>query len=339
MTQRVAQTDPILATELTLASCDAWLSVLFAKVSAMVLPTDVATETTLALIKAKTDNIPPLGQALASASVPVILPSATITTLTPPAAITNFANETGGNLAAIKAKTDNLPPLGQALAAASVPVILPAATITTLTPPAALTNYANETGGNLASIKGKTDNLDILLSALRDAIVKTGSTSKTLADICTLLAGGLPASLASGKLDAAATLAAETTKVIGTVNQGTSPWTVLDTHGKTIKFKSGTAASSGDNTILSAVSSKSLTVFACKVVAVTTTALTAKWTDGASGTEMWSHLIQTPANVVGGDNLAVTPPGYLFQGSSNTALILNLSSAISVRYTLSYWEN
>jgi len=55
---------------------------------------DFATQTTLALIKAKTDNIPALGQALAAASVPVILPTATITTLTPPAAITGFATET-----------------------------------------------------------------------------------------------------------------------------------------------------------------------------------------------------------------------------------------------------
>lgn len=37
--------------------------------------------------------LPPLGQALAAASLPVILPSATITTLTPPAAITGFATE------------------------------------------------------------------------------------------------------------------------------------------------------------------------------------------------------------------------------------------------------
>lgn len=42
--------------------------------------------------------------------------------------------------------------LGQQLAAASVPVVLTAAQLTTLTPPAAITNYANETGGNLAQI-------------------------------------------------------------------------------------------------------------------------------------------------------------------------------------------
>jgi hypothetical protein len=60
-----------------------------------------------------------------------------------------FAKETGGNLATI---ATNTPPLGQALAAASVPVILPAATITALTPPASITNYSQETGGNLATI-------------------------------------------------------------------------------------------------------------------------------------------------------------------------------------------
>lgn len=43
--------------------------------------------------------LPPLGQAVAASSLPVILPSATITTLTPPAAITGFALDatlTGG---------------------------------------------------------------------------------------------------------------------------------------------------------------------------------------------------------------------------------------------------
>lgn len=118
----------------------------------------------LAAIKAKTDNIPALGQALAEASVPVILPAATVTTLTPPAAITGFALETGGNIAAIKAKTDNIPALGQALAAASVPVILPSDTITTLTPPAAITGFALETGGNLAAAATSLGVLDNAIS-------------------------------------------------------------------------------------------------------------------------------------------------------------------------------
>ena len=115
-------------------------------VSSSALPTDAATSakqdtgnTSVASIDTKT---PALGQALAAASVPVILPSATITTLTPPAAITNFANETGGNLASVKTNTDKIPAQGQALAAASMPVVLTAAQITTLTPPAAITGYS-----------------------------------------------------------------------------------------------------------------------------------------------------------------------------------------------------
>ncbi len=89
-----------------------------------------------------------IGTQTAAASVPVALPSATITTLTPPAAITNFALETGGNLASIKADTDKIPSLGQALAAASVPVVLTAAQLTTLTPLTSVT-ATQATGTNL----------------------------------------------------------------------------------------------------------------------------------------------------------------------------------------------
>lgn len=113
---------------------------------------------------------------------------------------------------------------------------------------------------------------------------------------------------------------------------------MIVTHGKTLKPKSGTVSSSGNNTILAAVTGKKITVYAVKLVAVTTTALTAIWQDGAGGTEIWRDFIQTPANVSGGANLAVTPPGFLFQGSANTLLNLNLSSAVSVHYAISYWE-
>lgn len=68
------------------------------------LPTGAATETTLGGVKTGTDRIPAQGQALAANSTPVVLTAAQVTTLTPPAAITNFANETGGNLASLVAK-------------------------------------------------------------------------------------------------------------------------------------------------------------------------------------------------------------------------------------------
>lgn len=85
-----------------------------------------------------------------------------------------LALESGGNLASIKAKTDNIPAQGQALAAASLPVVLPAAQVTTLTPPAAITNFANETGGNLAA--SKTDLDTIAATALAQASTTSGQT-------------------------------------------------------------------------------------------------------------------------------------------------------------------
>jgi hypothetical protein len=90
------------------------------------LPANAAQETggNLAAIKSDTDKIPSQGQALAAASMPVVLTAIQQAALTPPAAITNYANEAGGNLAAIKADTDKIPSQGQAAMAASTPVVI-----------------------------------------------------------------------------------------------------------------------------------------------------------------------------------------------------------------------
>ncbi len=116
-----------------------------------------------------------------------------------PSGLATSANQVTelASLASIDGKT---PALGQALAAGSVPVVLTASQLTTLTPPAAITGFATsakqDTGNtSLASIDGK------ITACNTGAVV-----------------------VASGAITA--TLAAETTKVIGTVNQGTSPWVV-----------------------------------------------------------------------------------------------------------------
>jgi hypothetical protein len=157
----------------------------------------------------------------------------------------NLANETGGNLAAIAADTvdieasvANIPAQGRALAAASMPVVMPAADITTLTPPPAITGFALE-AGHLATIdtstaallvdtndiETNTANLDTLLSTrLADATFTTRINTQGQKT----MAASTPVVLASDQasIPVAATLNAETTKVIGTVNQGTSPWVV-----------------------------------------------------------------------------------------------------------------
>lgn len=130
----------------------------------------------------------PLGQALAAASVPVILPAATVTTLTPPAAITNFANETGGNLAAIKADVDKIPSQGQALAGASMPVVLTAAQITTLTPPSSVT-VTQGTGTNLHAVLDASSAVighvinDASAAVIGHVIADTGSTTAVTGNV------------------------------------------------------------------------------------------------------------------------------------------------------------
>lgn len=117
---------------------------------------------------------PALGQALAAASVPVVLTAAQITTLTPPAAIAGFALE-AGHLAAIDTATARIPAQGQALAAASTPVVLTAAQMTTLTPPAAITGFALE--ATLGSVKTAVELIDNAISGAGFNTTQFGGTN------------------------------------------------------------------------------------------------------------------------------------------------------------------
>lgn len=101
----------------------------------------------------------------------------------------------------------------------------------------------------------------------------------------------------------------------------------------------GQESSSGNNTMVAAPGAgKKITVYALYVAAVYDAAkLTILIQDGASGTTKWRNIIQTPADVVGGANLAVAPPGFLFQLSANTLLNMNLSAAVAVDWSVAYW--
>jgi len=71
-----------------------------------------------------------------------------------------------------------LPALGQALAAASVPVVLPAAQITTLTPPAAITGFATSTKQD--TLIGHVDGVETLLGTIdADTSTLAGAVSGT----------------------------------------------------------------------------------------------------------------------------------------------------------------
>lgn len=141
---------------------------------------DGSLESTQLLVKAKTDN---LDVALSTR----LKPSDTLTKVATVDTITNVVsvNDNGGSLTVdavslplpTGASTSSLqttgntslsnidtktPALGQALSASSVPVVLPAVQLITLTPPAAITGFSLET--TQALVKAKTDNIDVLLS-------------------------------------------------------------------------------------------------------------------------------------------------------------------------------
>lgn len=162
---------------------------------------------------------PALGQALAALSRPVVLTAAQITTLTPPAAIAGYALE-AGHLAAIDTATAKIPSQGQALAAASTPVVLTAIQVAAITPPAAITGYALEsTQGSGNTLTGAVTETapatDTASSGLNGRLQRI---AQRISSLITALGSPFQAGGSIGNTSFGATLAAETTKVIGTVN-------------------------------------------------------------------------------------------------------------------------
>ncbi len=106
----------------------------------------------------------------------------------------------------------------------------------------------------------------------------------------------------------------------------------------TLKSVSGVVSSSGDNTIISAVSGKKLTVYSLILSTTTTTETLCKFTDGAGGTELFRVDLQASSGTISGVSKTLSPPAYIFQGSAGNALVLNLGAAQSIHYSISYWE-
>ncbi len=91
-------------------------------------------------------------------------------------AATTAKQDTGNtSLASLDTK---LPAQGQALAAASTPVVLPAAQITTLTPPAAITGFA--TSAKQDTIIGHVDGIEAAVDGIETLIGTTNSTLTTI---------------------------------------------------------------------------------------------------------------------------------------------------------------
>ena len=124
---------------------------------------------------------------------------------------------------------------------------------------------------------------------------------------------------------------------VGASGNGTQRVVIANSAGRALQSKSGSASSSGNNTLIAAGTNR-LKIFAFTLSTTSTTAVTVKFQDGASGTDLWSVILQAPSSVSTGANLAVTPPAFLFATSSATLLNLNLSSANAVQWSVSYFD-
>lgn len=103
--------------------------------------------------------------------------------------------------------------------------------------------------------------------------------------------------------------------------------------GVTLKSVVISSSSSGNNTLIAAVTSKKITVVAFALSFSGT--VNAKFQDGASGTDL-TGLFYGIAN--SGAGSATSAPGFLFQGSTNTLLNLNLSGSVAVGGFVAYYE-
>lgn len=129
------------------------------------------------------------------------------------------------------------------------------------------------------------------------------------------------------------------TPLMGVGATGTGAQRVVEANnaGKTLATVSGTAASSGNNT-LKAAGTNALKVYAFSLTTTSATSTTCIFQSGAGGTELWRVVLQAPTSVNVGANLAVTPPAYLFATASATLLNLNLSGAQTIHYSVAYYD-
>lgn len=180
------------------------------------------------------------------------------------------------------------------------------------------------TAANQATMLGYLDGVEGLLATI-DA--DTGSIATTSASIDSkITACNTGAVTISGALPAG-------TNLIGRVSSSDETSTIYNgTTAITPKFAVLDAASSGDNTLIAAVTSKKIRVLSLFLVSAG--AVNVRFESGASGTALTGQM-NLVANT--GFVLPYNPLGW-FETASNTLLNLELSAAISVDGSIVYAE-
>ena len=127
---------------------------------------------------------------------------------------------------------------------------------------------------------------------------------------------------------------------LGTDIINTSHTAVIGAAGGTVSGSVTSVGGSGINTIISPEASRNIKVYAFSLTTTAQVGITPRFTTGGSAgaTEKWRVALQAPSQGIAGANLAVTPPGYLFETGSGNTLAIYLDSASLVHYSVSYFK-
>jgi hypothetical protein len=254
-----------------------------------------------------------------------------------------LALESGGHLSSVDTKT---PSLGQALAAASVPVVLTATQISTLTPLA--TVAATQSGSWTSTVtQGTAANLNATVVGTGTFAVQATQSGTWNIGSLTSITNALPAGtnvighviVDSGVITTVSAVTAITnalpagTNLLGKISASNETATIYSgTTALTPKFATITASASGATTIVAAVTSKKIRVLRWSLSS--NGAVNVKWQSHVSPTDLTGLFYLTQFASAGGSYCQVG----IFETISGEALDINLSGSVAVGGVLTYIE-
>lgn len=106
-----------------------------------------------------------------------------------------------------------------------------------------------------------------------------------------------------------------------------------------LKTATATINSSGENVAVAAVAQKYICVVRYKLRTASTVAVIVTAKDDAGGNVVDTDLLQAPTSGVFGSNESTPAPSYLFASQRGKPLIINLNGAVSVTYSITYYES
>ena len=108
--------------------------------------------------------------------------------------------------------------------------------------------------------------------------------------------------------------------------------------GGVATYSASTTGQSSATTILSSAATSRGYVFAYSITS--TLAGPVEWGIYSGSTRLWGGVLAATSSAISGVNLAVSPPGYLFSGSTGQALTFNVASSnTGLNVSIAYWQS